>query len=384
MFRRLVIMVIFIMALVGYYRVGGAGADSIGLVPSLRVGEEWDSNPLLVGDDIEARQDFITQVSPQIELRSLTRGVRVRGLYRLDSNYYSRNPELDYVGQTADIAIDSELSPRTSLSVGDTYSFTPYSREASEVGIQIQRTDITSNSVFAMMSRMLGSAGSVSLRLENSKEDYEDESLFDTTTDSASLSGDYGLSSNTSLTMSYTYTDYKYELAGGDSSTVTHSAQLGVSNQLSPGSSISISGGAVYTEGVDVPPIWTASANYAKAFQATSFNMDYSRSVTTASGLANEINIRDSVSMALNHTFGRSFSANVGGSLLKNQSEPSGYLETTSYTVNAGFDWRALEWLSIDASYSRFQQWAENFLGLNITRDQVFIGLTATPSEWRF
>ena len=173
-------MVILNMALVGYYMVGGARADIISLTPSLRVGEEWDSNPLLAGEEGEARQDSITQLSPRIAVRSLTRGVRVSGSYRLDSNYYSRNPELDYVSQTADIAIDSELSPRTSLSVGDIYSFTPYSREASEVGIQIQRTDIESNRVFATMRSMLGSAGSVSLRLENSKQDYEDESLFDT------------------------------------------------------------------------------------------------------------------------------------------------------------------------------------------------------------
>jgi len=387
LFRRLIVMVIFIMALVGYYMVGTARADSISLTPSLRLGEQWDSNPLLTVDEREARQDFVTQLSPQIAVRSLTRGVRVSGLYRLDSNYYSRYRELNYVGQTAVIAVDSELSPRTSLSMGDTYSFTPYSREASEVGIQIQRTDIESNRAFATMRRMLGSASSVSLRLENLKRDYDDESLFDTRTDSASLSGDYGFSSNTSLTMSYTYTDYKYESAAGDSGTVTHSAQLGVSNQLSPGSSISVSGGVVYVvyDGdFDEAPTWTASANYAKAFQATLLNLDYSRSVTTATGLANEVNIRESVSMTLNHTFGRSFRANVGGSLLKNRSVPSGYVDTTSYAANAGLVWRALKWLSIDARYSRFQQWADDLLGVNITRDQVFIGLTATPNEWRF
>jgi len=387
LFRRLIVMVIFNMALVGFYMVGGARADSISLTPSLRLGEQWDSNPLLTGEEGEARQDFVTRLSPQIAVRSLTRRVRVSGLYRLDANYYSRYRELDYVGQTGNIVVDSELSPRTSLSVGDNYSFTPYSREASEVGIQIQRTDITSNTAFARMSRMLGAASSVSLRLENSKQDYEDESLFDTRTDTASLSGGYGFSSNTSFTLSYTYTDYQYELAGGDSATVTHSANLGVSYQQSPGSTISISGGAVYTvyDGdFDETPTWTASANYAKAFQATSLDMDSSRSVTNTTGLANEVNIRDSVSMTLSHTFGRSFSANMSGSLLKNRSEPSGYLDTTSYTALIGLAWRPYSWLAFDANYSHFQQWAEDFLGLNITRDQVFIGLTATLNELRF
>ncbi|MFQ5432909.1 MAG: hypothetical protein ACE5EN_10435 [Nitrospinota bacterium] len=377
-------MVIFNMVLVGFHMVGTAIADGVSLIPSLRLGEQWDSNPFLTGEGGDIKQDFITEISPQLAVRSLSTRTQYSGSYRLDSRQYSRLRELDYISHTGNIAVESEPLPETSLSASDTYRFTPDSLEASDVGVQTSRDDIVSNFAFATLSRSLSSAGSVSLTLENTMQDFQDESLFDTRTDSASLSGSYIYSLNTAFTMSYRYTKNHYASAVGESSTETHSAQLGVSNQLSPGVSISVSGGAAYTDGLDKAPNWTTSASYAKAFQATSFNMDYSRSVTNTSGLTNEINIRDSVSIDLNRTFGRSFSANLGGSLLKNRSEPSNNVDRTSYTANAGFAWRVLEWLSVDARYTRFQQWVDDLLGVSMARDQVFIGLTATPNELRF
>ena len=385
MFRRVMVMVVLNMALIGFYMAGSARAESISIVPSLRVGEKWDSNPFLTGEGGEINHDFVTEIAPQITLSSIATRTQYSGSYRLDSRHYSRYRELDYISHTANIGINSQLSQSTSLSLGDTYVFTPDSQEASTAGIQTPRNDIVSNSAFVMMQRMFGNGSSVSLNLSNSLQDFEDESLFDTRTDSALLSGEYGYSSNTSITMSYTYTKNIYSAAtGGESFTETHSSRLGISNQLSTDSSIGVSGGLVYTDDFDEAANWTASANYGKEFLATSLNMDYSRSVTSTSGLTNEINISDNVSMQLKHTFSRAFSANAGGSLLRNRSEPSSDLERTSYTASGGFDWQPLEWFSIDASYTHFQQWVKDALGDNMSRDQVFIGITVTPNELRF
>ena len=378
-------MVILNTLLVGFYMVESARADSISLVPSLRLGEQWDGNLFQTAEGGETTQDFVTEISPQIAVRSIATRNQYSASYRLHSRHYSRYRERDYISHTANIGMSSQLSQSTSLSLGDTYIFTPDSQEASTVGIQTPRNNIVSNSAFVMMQRTFSSGSSVSLNLSNSTQDFEDQSLFDTRSDSASLSGSYGYSLKTSITMSYAYTKNHYRTAiGGESFTETHSSQLGISNQLSAGSSISVSGGVVYTDDFDEAATWTASANYAKAFLATSFSMNYSRSVANSSGLTNEINISDNVSMNLNHTFGRTFSANMGGNLIKNRSEPSNSVDRTSYSANAGFAWQPLEWLAFDASYTHFQQWVEDALGDNMSRDQVFIGLTATPDELRF
>ena len=378
-------MVIINTLLVGFYMVSGARAESIGLSASLRLGEQWDGNLFQTGEGGEITQDFVTEITPQIAVRSIATRNQYSASYLLHVRRYSRYRESDYISHTANIGMTSQLSQNTSLSFGDNYVFTPDSQEASALGIQTPRNNILSNRVFVTMLRTFSDGNSASLNLSNSIQDFEDPSLFDTRSDSASLSGAFGYSSNMSITMSYTYTKNLYRTATGvESFTEIHSAQAGISSQLSPESSISASGGVVYVDDFDEASNWTASASYAKGFQETSFNMNYARSVANSSGLTNEINISDNVSMSLTHTFSRTFNANMGGSLIKNRSEPSNNVDRTSYNANAGFAWQPLEWLAFDASYTHFQQWVEDALGENMSRDQVFIGLTAAPGEMRF
>jgi hypothetical protein len=378
------VMISLNMVLVGFYMAGSARAESISLIPSLRLGERWDSNPFLRGEGEEVNHDFLTELSPQITVRSITRGVRVSGSYRLDSRHYARYRQLDFISHNANIAVNAEISKTSSLSIGDSFRFTPDSLEATDIGVQTRRTDILSNTLFVLMEHDFSRAASASLRLTDSILEFEGEGLVDTRTDSAELSGIYSLRTDTRITISYGFTNYHFNVPDGDNDIESQSLRLAMNRQFSPAVSASVSAGAVYTPDVDNDLDWTARAGFMAAYRLSSYSLDYSRSITNSSGLADEINVRDSASMRLNYIFSRFFNTTLSGSLSKNRSEPSGRLDTTSYTAVIACVWRPYSRLSFDANYSHFQQWAEGVLGENLKRDQVFIGITATMDEVRF
>ena len=384
MFRRVMYMVCFNVVLIGFYLADSARGGTVSIEPSLRLGERYDSNPFLRGEELEIESDFITELSPRISLNRVTKNSRVGGFYLLSSNHYNRYSELDNVSHTANLNGTLTVSKKSSLTIGDSFRFTPDSLMATDLGIQTQRTDILSNTVFVSMNRNFSRAFYTGLTIQDTVLDYDDAAFVDTRTDSASLSGNYMWTPDTLVTLAYTYTKYNFVAADGESDIESHSATLALQKQLSPRVSVNLSGGAVYTPDVDENPDWTASADFAKTYAASSVSLGYSRIVTNASGLSDTININETASLAWDYTAGRSFKTNVMGTLSKNRAKPSGILDTTSYSASAGFVWQANSWLAIDARYLHFQQRIEVGGSSSLSRDQVFIGVTATPSEVRF
>lgn len=372
------------MMLFGFYLANNARGETVTIKPSLRLGEWYDSNPFMWGEDQDIKSDFITELSPQISISSITKRVRLNASYRLDSRHYNRYRELDNISHTGNFNSSVGISRKSSLKIGDFFRFTPDSLRATDLGIQIKRIDILSNTVFVSMDRNFSRTFYTSLTLKDSILDFDDAAFIDSRTDSAALSGNYRWKPGTLITVAYTYTNYHFDTQTDGNDIKNHSVTLALAEQLSADASVNISGGIVHTQDVDEKPYWMANAGFAKTYSASSLNLGYSRSVANSSGLIDELNINESVSIRWNYIFSRSFNAKVNGNLSQNRSKPSGSLNTTSYSAGAGFVWLAYSWITFNAKYSHFQQWTETVLSSNMKKDMVFIGVTATMNQLRF
>lgn len=350
------------------------------ITPSVGIGERYDSNIYFAGEGQNVESDFLTVISPQISIGSERKGLKLGGLYRLDSIYYSSNDKLNTMNSRASIDMNIQLSQRSSLSMGDSFVYTQYSLDASDTGIQTRRTDITSDSIFLTVNHEFSAQTAAGITLRGSLMEFDDPSFIDTQTYSLIFTGDYKLSPDTTVKAAYDYTNFLFD-TGKD--TETHALQLGFTERFSSGLSVDISAGAVYMPEMNDQYDWTAGVNLGKSFQQATVRLGYTRDVTHTSGLTDEVNIRDRVSLSWNHQLTNSLNMTISGNLSKNNSKPSARVDTTSYGADISGTWRAYSWMSVDIGYSRFQQWDDNSATGDASRDQVFVTVTLYPVEWR-
>ena len=111
-------------------------ADGFRVIPSIMVGQRYDSNVLFAanGNNFRTRglskEDFVTTTIPQVRGQYSGSLVTVDAMAGAVGEYYAKNTGLSYVGTRAGAALDvSRLASRlwegTRLTVSDTYSYTP-------------------------------------------------------------------------------------------------------------------------------------------------------------------------------------------------------------------------------------------------------------------
>ncbi len=360
----------------GHYTYG-----AMSVRPSLRVEEIYDSNPDARGEGADIEADFITSLSPSLEVSSENRRVNFRTLYSMDSRYYSREGGRDYLAQRANASMEMELGRSSRLTVDDSLRITKESLDAVDTGIQTERTDTTSNTLTLGLSGRLTPRSTASLTLSDAILEFESPALIDTRTDSASLAWIYTLTTRLSVNTTYGYTRFTYDDEGAD--VEIHSLQIGISEEVSPTLSFYISGGVIYMDINEERYDWSASSGFTKEFRDSSLNLSYIRSVANTSGLSREVNIRNAGTANWTSTLSRTFDISIYGNISKNSSEPSGEVDTTSYSGEIRAGWRPYQWLALTLGYSRFQQWTGSGLGEDITRDRISMSVVLVPGEWR-
>lgn len=360
--------------------------DAIGetiMRPSVTLEERYDSNPYSMGEDQNKEGDFITSVAPQFEIVDEQEKFRFNALYRLNSRYYVRHTDTNYTSHNATLGMNMNISHNLSLRTNDSISYAEDSLEVSDTEIQIGQTGIISNNFSIIVNQRISPLSTANITFNNSISEYKNPALIDTRTDSAALAWAYEWAVDTSLTTTYSFSKYYFDTNGGNN-TESHNLSLGIAERLSPTLSFNLSSGIVYRPALDEHFDWIAGANLTKAFERSSLNISYTRATTTASGLTNEINMRDGISMRWIRTLSASFNITVSANLSKNSSVPSHSVDTTSYNAGISCDWQTYSWMRIGLGYSRFQQWVDGPLGQDLSRDQVFVNITAISEGWRF
>ena len=351
--------------------------------PSIIISEKYDSNIFFRSRDHDVVSDFLTSAGPQIELANEQKGFRLAALYRLNSTYYARHQEF-HLSHNATLTMDKEISKALLLTVGDSFFYTQDSLEATTTGIQIRRTDITSNTIFINTVYKLTNITSVSVRLSDSILEFEDPTLVDTRTDSAAFSGIFMMTTNTSVNTTYTFTNYSFDRPGNMENIESHSLELGLSHHLSSTLLTNLSGGAVYTPSIlNDNYDWTATAEFTKSFQVSSITARYSRPTSDTSGLTNQLSINETHSLRWNYTLTSSSDISLFGNYIKNYTEPVATVDIISYNAGISGNWRPYSWMTLGLGYIYFQQQAGGSVGTDIEREQVFVNISITPVEWR-
>jgi hypothetical protein len=310
--------------------------------PALSINGSYDSNPFLrgVGEDID--EDYVFTVSPEIGVSREGRSLELNALYRADAILYSHEPLFNYIAHSADLGAGLDISPKTSFSVDDHFSFTKDSLIAFGEGIQTERSSIIANTASAGIDHELGEGTTLSASFSDSIYRFGVDTLVDTRSDSADISLSRTLKPGRTVSASYTYAVYAFDAPGGSSTTETHSMNAAYTTELARDFSLDLSVGAVYTPERSGDADLTAKAGLTKSFRDSTVSLGYQRGVTSAQGLAQEISISD-----------------------------MGYLSATHRSLAASLD------------YTRFVQWVDGGVANDLKRDQAGINLRFTPEKWR-
>lgn len=377
---------IFILFITSLW-IRDAKAGTLVIKPSLRIDESYDSNAYGLSSGNEEGA-LMTSIAPQIEFINEYRELKITGNYTFTSNYNYYNSARNYMTNDSRLGVtwNRQFTERSSLSFSDfasTFYSSTDSLQVTDIGIQVRRAHVISNIASLALSHMLSRLNSVSLTASDSLIKYDDPSSTDTRTDSAGINFGRRLTSLTSANASYTFTNFHFENSMRDD-THTHSFQLGVSKQFPFDFTLNLSGGAVYFGEIGDKYDWIGQTSLLKSFETSSIGIAYSRGVTTSSGLTDEIIISDSGTLTWSRPLGRTINMALSGAYSQNHSEPSSSLKATSYDTSIRADWRPESWISVGVSYSHFQQWIDGLSARSLSRDKVFVSVTASPAGWRF
>jgi hypothetical protein len=368
------------------------------ITPSVEIEERYDTNFFNEGASQDPQGTFVTTVAPSLNLGYTRKYFSLDVYYGHNFRYISLDSEVlnDGMNRTS-IALDVPVSERTSLSISDVFSYTEdqttvggltgveESQILPETGVQTERTKTFTNTFTLAMSHAFTPRTTTSLTLSDYRLTFLDSSLLDARRQSADLITNHQLTDKTSIEMTYAYTLFIFEtIGGGERNTDTHSLSLGITELISPTFTFNVSGGVSYTPEFEDDYSAIGQAGFTKEFRQSSLTIDYSRELTNTSGLTDEIGVNDTLLARWDYPVGSTVDFTLFGTLSKYQSEPTGDVDTTSYTAGLDGGWRPYSWMSVGIGYSHTQQWADGTLGEDLSRDQVSVTITATPAGWSF
>lgn len=358
--------------------------DNTAVFPTVTLDTRYDSNVRFTSKNENTTGDFIASINPGIELTSRGKHYDVRGFYNLTADYYADNKDLNNLSHGFGLNFDAELSKKWRFSVGDRADYSQDSLKAIGEGILLTRTDILSNTVYASLGRQMSTNTHLTLTASDRIQEFDDPQFVDSRTDIATLTATKQYSLIGTAHASYAYSVFKFDTE--DSQIETHGINIGFREAVSSSMYLELSGGVDYanypTTGTDL--FFTGNASFEKTFKDSVMTLMYERALTTPTGLADEISLRDSLSFIWDFRVRNNVSASFFTALAKNRSEPSGSVSVNSVLVEVAGNWQPYKWLIFGAGLSQYQQWPEDTFDNGLKRNKVFINATLIGDVWRF
>ncbi len=389
------IVSLFTMVMVMWFPYRAHGVITI--TPSVEIEERYDTNFTNDGVSQNPQDTFVTTIAPSLHLNYIRKYFSLDVYYSHNFRYISLASEVSDDGMNrTSLALDVPLSERTSFSVSDVFSFAEEqittggltgveeSQTLPGTGVQTERTNTFANTFTLAMNHVFTARTTTGLTLTDYRLTYPGSSLQDARSQSAGLITSHQLTDKTSIEMTYAYTLFIFEtVGGGQRNTDTHSLSLGITELISPTLTFNISGGASYTPEFEDDYSAIGQAGFTKEFLQSSLTLDYSRELTNTSGLTDEIGVNDTLLARWHYLVGSTVDFAIFGTYSANKTD-TGSVDTTSYTAGIDSGWRPYLWMSVGIGYSHTQQWVDGTLGEDLSRDQVSVTITATPTGWSF
>lgn len=337
------------------------------LVGTLSVSEEYDDNLFFSDDDqSDKTEDFVTTVSPGLELSRTTDRLLLRLIGRLDRRMYLDETDLNATDQSYLASIRYAASPRLSLSgqAGYTKDSSP-DRDFETTGLVLGTTKREQwrygLSADYRISEGTSAALSYAYAKDNEKSDDDDDSESHTAT--LLLSGDLGYlirESKWRLTLGYSQNDYS------DTKDNSYKLMAGFSKSLSETWSFVVDAGARHTrtryeetayEDERDENDWGFVGNTELSWQGekTGVSFSLSQDFLPASGRETSTN-RTSLGASVSHQFSAELSGFVSGGYHRNRSDNSNDAEDETdedtFYGRIGARYAFMRDLGIEASYS--------------------------------
>ena len=329
------------------------------LIGSMGAKEEYNDN--LFFDESSEVDDFVTTLSPGLELSKITERAKLSLNGRLDHRIYASESDLNDTDQQYLGSVQYAVTPRLNLSGSAEYrrDSSP-DRDIETTGLVLgtntrhtQRYSAAGNYVFS--EKMTGT-----ISYDYTKDKYKSESDSDSETNSVNLllSRDIGLISNAQGRLILAYNRYHYSESDVDS----YEMMVGFSKALSETWSFVADAGASYSR-TDFVTLDKKDSNWgfvgnttlSWSGEKTSVNFTLSHDVSSASNLGSATN-RTSLSFSVNRRFTLDLSGYIAGGYYRNKSDRNQYstteIDEESFYGRAGMKYTIINDLFIDTAYT--------------------------------
>jgi hypothetical protein len=319
---------------------------------SLSLSEEYNDNIFLAHSNRDS--DFITHVSPSMDLSIKSLKSELRLGYSPTFSYYSSYNELNNTAHRFTANGLFNLSDRLSLTLTDTFvksSEIPDIRAIPDLGPLTARVELRLNTVSGNISYRLTDNLSYILGASYFDTDYKEPGFIDVKTYSGNMGFSYRSSERTTLSANAKYIKYNFR-------TVTYVTEqdymLGVTHRLTPTLTVGATGGATITNVESINKTDTSfsgSLDFTKTFEKGQAVLSFRRAVIAGvetGGTLRDQTVRLSFSMPLSNKW----TASVSGSYGNSKSIGTSDFDTDVTSLNTDLTYSFGPWVSLALSYN--------------------------------
>lgn len=345
------------------------------ITPSAELKQEYNDNIYFAINDIKS--DYITTLSPKLELARKTERMDFSLSGKADGRGYLRNDELNALDQTYHGSIRYQLNPKMSLTAKGAYiqDSTP-DRDLMTTGFALSTTRRFRQNYSFAGDYLFTEKTMATLSYDYSKDDWSSRNLVGYESNGVNLGFAHNLSSIISSTtgrVNFGYTRYITSTSAVENYTGT----IGFKRDLSEKWSMLVDVGARYTKSdfdmatyQFVPPFfvtivttkmsnkgWGMMGQAVLSYKGELTNVDFTfnRDVMASSGLYGTSE-RNALGFNISRKLSYEFSVNLSGSYFLNQSDAGKYspyqINRETFSIIPGIRYQFTKDTAIDATYN--------------------------------
>jgi hypothetical protein len=331
-----------------------ADAAAYEIIPriSLSLSEEYNDNVFLTRDRVS---DFITRISPGINLALRSLNSEITLDYFPTFNFYAKNSDLNNTGQT--FSGNGSFTLSDQLSVGVTESYIKSTditdlRGIPDLGPLAGRTEERLNILGGTITYKLRSNLISTADFTYTNVTYKEPLFSDLRSYAGSIGLTYIQSERDSFSASARYTKFDFE-TGSDSTVQDYT--LGVTHRFTPTFSVRAEGGVSLTKvqdtsgtGVD----YSGGVDLTKQLSQGTAILSYRQSVTAGSRLVNGEPLRtQTVSLRFTRPFANSLTGTVTTEYVKYKSIETSNVSIDTISFGASLSYRISRMVDMALSY---------------------------------
>jgi hypothetical protein len=378
------LFLLFVLLLLPHEQARG---DDFKLIPSLLLRQEYNDN--IFFDEDEEEDDFITTISPGLELSERTERLEARVRGRLDALFYANNTDLDHLDQHYRGTVRYQLVPR--MGVGAFAGYSETSRADRDIGATglVQGTETRKRQNYGASTEFVLSEKTLAaLSYEYEDEDFDDPDpdTVDNESHVASLQFTRDLKDfipRTKGIMDFGYGRYEFPDADIDN----YSLMFGASTELSELVSLLATVGPRYTEtnvdedatGQKDSEEWGGNAQILLSYESelTEGSLTFFRDLRKASGRRGTTE-RTALLGEIRRRFTKEFRGRLSAEYFLNEADRGKLagedIDEQTFRVRTLLRYSFTRDIALEASYS-FTRTEDNEDNTDTNRNVVFIRL---------